>query len=140
MPILREPGPLRLPPDYPGADLPEALEPYLWLDMITPVWLGAARAGKAPLGWLEIRGYVKPFPGAEGPLPDDQEAIWDRARSVRSTLSRRAETAIIAAEDRGYRHERHPEFTITGEIRRDRDSGLDIPIAKAELRLWLVPR
>ena len=135
MPVMR---PLILPPDAPGAGLLERLEPYLWVDGIIPVqmWGTSPRtAGR----WLEVTGLARPqgtWP-AELPAFGDQEEAGIYANSIRAHLFGVAQTAICAAEDAGYTHHRHPRIEIGGDLRHDRESGLDIPRSECTVRMWL---
>jgi len=140
MPVMR-PHKLTLPPDAPGAGLLERLEPYLWVDQVTPVqfWGTSPRTAGRGGRWLEVTGLAKPqgeWP-AELPAFGDQEAVWIFANSIRAHLFGVAQTAICAAEDAGYTHERHPQIEITGNLRHDRESGLDIPRSECTVRMWL---
>jgi hypothetical protein len=139
MPVLREPGPLRLPPDFFGAGLPDLLEPYLWLDEITPVQLIGASAltAGARYRWLQIQGTVKmPARWQHDPVPDGYAERCRMARRVRDALHHQAERAIDAAGKAGWHHERHPETEITGQLIRRGEKPAYLR-AEARVRLWL---
>jgi hypothetical protein len=87
---------------------------------------------------IQVAGIVRPA-GTPGPVPEaaDQDEASTRADSARASLFGQAQTAIIAAEDRGYRHWRHPEINVTGELHFDQERDLDTMIAECTLRMWL---
>ena len=128
---------LHIPADCPGAELPEALDPWLWVCEVTPVQTWGGRYAK----WLQVSGIVKMPDLADPPLAGDQEGMYARAREVRRVLYEQAEAAISYVEDAGYRHYQHPETDIAGEVRTDHyHQEPDLLIATARLRLWLTPR
>ena len=146
---------LEVPSGWPGFPLAQALERYLWLDEISPVRIyGAGRlhAGSVPVEeWYEIRGMVKPglTIGEDGevcqgeiepvPEPATQDESYTDAHKVRESLLGWANTAIVAAEEAGYRHVRHPEINVTGDLRAHHREPQkpDTLICKVEVRLWL---
>lgn len=125
----------------PSGPLAEALEPYLWLDQITPVQ-AIGRRGMAGKHWCwhEITGIVKmqgePVPQPE---PADQEESYIRASAVRESLMRTANTAITAAEGAGYRHTRHPEIDVTGDLQTHYREPWkpDLLCCEVKVRMWL---
>ena len=135
---IRTAGSVTVPAGDPGADLPDTLEPYMWVSQITPVRMLHVTDWWRDSLHLEVAGIVRlagtPVPAAD---PAGQGEASVRAHSVRASLFGQAQVAICAAEDRGYRHWRHPEIDVTGDLRTDRDSGVDLLVAECRLRMWL---
>lgn len=129
---------LSLPAGTPEGDLFALLEPYLWVDEVTPVrwWPGFS----SPY-YYEVGGIVKPQgeQPLEPPVPENQEHALMMANAMRQHLFGASQTAICAAEDAGYLHERHPEIKVGGDIRHDRDRIMDLLVAQVTLRMWLRP-
>ena len=142
-PVMR-PHKLTLPPDAPGAGLLERLEPYLWVDQITPVqmWGTSPRTAGRGHKWLEVTGKAKPQGGPPVPQAATQDEVWACADAWCRHLFFTARAAVQEALDAGYTHDRHPQIEIGGDIRHDRETGLDIPRSECTVRMWLreVPR
>lgn len=132
MPVTR---PLTLPEGSPAGDLLAALEPYLWVSNF-----GAFTVhGSWPRKQVHVTGIVKPPEMKSPPEPEDQGHAYVLADGMRSHLFGRAQTAICAAEDAGYRHWQHPEITVGGDIRLSRGVEPDILRTEVTVRLWLTP-
>ena len=145
MPVMRK---LEIPDASPEGPLARKLEPYLWLDAIVP----CQTIGRGEqLHWLEVCGIVKPYltvgRGGEvvqaeiAPMPEpaDLEESYIRAHNARESLLNWAQTAIIAAESAGYRHLRHPEINLTGDVHAHYKKPWkpDLLVCEVKVRLWL---
>jgi hypothetical protein len=128
--------PLSLPAGSPEGELLKALEPYLWVDRMDQV----QQWGRNAAVWYEVSGIVKapPDPPLNGlPDPEDQGHAYVLAHCARDSLFGRAQTAICAAEDAGYLHDRHPEIDVGGDIYHDRELDMDTLRAQVTVRMWL---
>ena len=140
---------LEVPSSWPEFPLAQVLERYLWLDEVKPVQTFGGRGKQDE--WYEIRGIVRPgltigedgevCQGEIGPVPEPatQDESYMDAYKVRESLLGWANTAIVAAEEAGWQHARHPEIDVTGDVRvpyREPQKP-DILICKVEVRFWL---
>jgi hypothetical protein len=122
---------------WPGGTLPALLETYIWVSTIDPVTTTDHDGREIDL--LRITGPVKApedVVGLDATKMGAQDIVNGAARSVRESLLRQAEDAIAAALEAGFALNEHPEISITGRLRHDRESGLDIPVAEATVSLW----
>jgi hypothetical protein len=122
---------------WPEGTLPAVLEAFIWVSTIDPVKT-TGHDGRL-IDVIRITGPVKApedAAGLDATKMGAQAIADDAARSVRASLLRQAEDAIAAAQAAGWALNEHPEISIGGRLRRDRESGLDIPVAEATVDLW----
>ena len=122
---------------WPEGTLPAILEAFMWVEIIDPVT--ATDHDGQRIDVLRIVGPVKAPDGAAGldaAKTGAQEIVNAAAREVRASLVKQAEDAIDAAAGAGWVLSEHPEISVSGRLRHDRESGLDIPVAEATVTLW----
>ena len=127
---------------WPEGTLPAILEAFMWVEIIDPVT--ATDHDGQRIATLRIVGHVK-APGEAAGLDATkmgaQEIVNAAAREVRASLVKQAEDAVAAAQAAGWALSEHPEISVSGRLRFDRESGLDIPVAEASVTLWFrVPK
>jgi hypothetical protein len=133
MPVMRN---LEVPPGDARYELAMELDKWLWLDEVRPVQeIGTGRK----LEWVEVAGLVVAIDVQEGPLtrPADQAAAYALARSVRLAMVARAEEAISAAERAGWKHLRHPQIDVAGDIWHPERDKPDVLACECRVRMTL---
>ena len=127
---------------WPTGTLPAILEDFIWVSTIDP-WDITDHDGQR-IEVLRITGPVKApadDAGLDAAKTGAQEIVNAAAREVRASLVKQAEDAIDAAAGAGWVLSEHPEISVSGRLRHDRESGLDIPVAEATVTLWFrVPK
>jgi hypothetical protein len=121
---------------WPEGTLPAILEPWIRVTITGPA-----------MGWggqvIQVAGYVK-GPETVGDTGADIDALVGRshqrftdglARATRETMYRQAEEAIEAALEAGWVLAGHPEIRVGGTVNRDRDTGVDVPMAEVGVAL-----
>lgn len=125
---------------WPGVGLPGILDPFLWIEILDPVLTTDMRTGHSA-DLIRVIGIVKPGEAALClPAPASQAALNAAARALREELHRSAEDAVDAALKAGYALKDCPEISISGRLRHDRKTGLDMPEdIMARVTLWFRP-
>ena len=109
----------------------------MWVEMIDP--MATTGPGGHTVDVIRVTGPVKApddVTGLDATKMGAQAIVNAAARSVRESLCKQAEDAIAAAEEAGFALTEHPEISVGGTLRHDRESGLDIPVAEARATLW----
>lgn len=126
----------------PEGSLPGILEPFMWLSAVDNDVIKDLRTGIV-IRSVRVDGIIK-GPETAGDTgagigrlagKDQQEVIDDLARATRESMYRAAEDAITAAREAGWPLAEHPRIEMDGRIRRDRETGVDVPCAECRVNL-----
>ena len=122
---------------WPEGTLPALLEPFLSVHQIDLI--------PASPGWDIVRiSATAKGPETVGDTGADldrligggqQRLIDGLARSTREVMFKQVEDAIAAALEAGWALASHPEIEITGTVRHDRETGVDVPCAECRATL-----
>lgn len=128
--------------EWPEGSLPGILEPFMWLSAVDNDVIKDLRTGIV-IRSVRVDGIVK-GPETVGDtgadigrlVGEDQQGFIDGlARATRESMYRAAEDAIAAAREAGWPLAEHPRIDIDGRIRRDRETGVDVPCAECRVNL-----
>lgn len=123
---------------WPDGTLPAILEEFLYVGTVDPVVWPFEGDASVRVGCLARGPETVGDSGADigklvGGKP--QRLTDGLARAVRETMYRQVEDAITAAIDAGWTLLEHPHLEMTGTIKRDRETGLEVPCAECRVTL-----